>query len=105
MRPDAGRVAGGIDFRKHLYAPAMYAARCIGRMMMRQDQRALEILGFDALQGRLEVGDLGVANRAVGYDARILQGVGVEGQYAHKGRFESVEHTRLNLGGGGKTPR
>src|ERR1700686_5455609 len=77
----------------------------VSGVMMRQDQGALEVLGFDAGEGSVEVGELGVADRAIGNDARILQRVGIEREDADKRRLEGKEDTRLDLGGARQTAR
>src|ERR1700688_2980687 len=105
MRPDPGFLAHRVNLQKHLFAPAMLAAGAVSGMMVRQDQGAVEVFGFDTGEGGLEVGELGIADRAVGNDARILQRVAIEREDADKRRLEAKKDTRLDLGGARQTAR
>ena len=65
--------------------------------MVRDEKRALVLLGFHALQRRRQVGELGSANVRIGDDAGILERVAVDREDTYEGCVERKEDARLNL--------
>ena len=77
----------------------MLAAGGIGRVVVREDHRALEVVRLHPSERRLQIVELRVADMVVGDHARILQRVAVEREDAGERRLEGEEHPGLNLRG------
>lgn len=97
MRPYADFLANLVNLRDHVDTPAVRGSRGVRWMVGSEQQRSVVLLPFDPLQRGLDKIQLRIADLVIGNYSGVLQSIGVQHDYAYKGRLECEEYTGLNL--------